>query len=62
MKGSCLTAVENIDLKGEDLYLAIENYNRALPRGYKSMKVNFSSTFNNLQSKVFNIVLAGLFR
>ena len=39
MKGDCLVAFENIDLKDEDLSVAVETYNRNLPKGQTSLKV-----------------------
>ena len=42
MDDHCVTSVENIELKNEDLYLSVENYNRSLPRGKNNLKVRSS--------------------
>ena len=43
MDDHCVTSVENIELKNEDLYLSVENYNRTLPRGKHNLKVRSST-------------------
>merc|ERR1719510_2945055 len=42
MNDHCVTSVENIELKNEELYLSVENYNRSIPRGKHNLKLDFS--------------------
>ena len=42
MDDHCIRSVENIELEDAELFLAVENYNRSLPKGKHNLKVKSS--------------------
>ena len=56
MNDHCVTSVENIELKNEELYLSVENYNRSIPKGKHNLKVRSSIHLNKKNGLKENII------